>query len=88
MAAYNPKGAEAPGTPGRDEGYLYWLSWLAHDANSVFQAQDAQRRLPPDLLHGELRLGPRHPCLQPTGPAGYPPRAPDRARRAVRAVGG
>jgi phospholipid/cholesterol/gamma-HCH transport system substrate-binding protein len=41
MAAYNPKGAEAPGTPGRDEGYLYWLSWLSHDANSVFQAQDA-----------------------------------------------
>ena len=41
MAAYNPKGAEAPGTPGRDEGYLYWLSWLGHNGNSVFQAQDA-----------------------------------------------
>jgi phospholipid/cholesterol/gamma-HCH transport system substrate-binding protein len=41
MAAYNPRGAESPGTPGRDEGYLYWLAWLAHDGNSVFQAQDA-----------------------------------------------
>jgi hypothetical protein len=40
MAAYNPRGAESPGTPGRDEGYLYWLAWLAHDGNSVFQAQD------------------------------------------------
>lgn len=41
MAAYNPNGAEAPGTSGRDEGYLYWLGWLAHNSNSVFQAGDA-----------------------------------------------
>ena len=54
MAAYNPKcgaggcqttydnnGAEPPGTPNRDEGYLYWLGWLAHVGNSTFQAQDA-----------------------------------------------
>jgi phospholipid/cholesterol/gamma-HCH transport system substrate-binding protein len=41
MAAYNPKGAEAPGTPGRDEGYLYWLGWLAHVGNSTFSSQDA-----------------------------------------------
>ncbi len=41
MAAYNPKGAEPPGTPGRDEGYLFWLGWLAHNGNSVFSAQDA-----------------------------------------------
>jgi phospholipid/cholesterol/gamma-HCH transport system substrate-binding protein len=41
MAAYNPKGAEAAGTPGRDEGYLYWLGWLAHVGNSTFSSQDA-----------------------------------------------
>jgi hypothetical protein len=41
MAAYNPNGAEAAGTPGRDEGYLYWLGWLAHVGNSTFQSQDA-----------------------------------------------
>jgi len=41
MAAYNPRGAEPVGTPGRDEGYLYWLAWLGHNGNSVFQAQDA-----------------------------------------------
>src|SRR5215216_4864123 len=41
MAAYNPNGAESPGTPGRDEGYLYWLGWLAHVGNSTFASQDA-----------------------------------------------
>jgi phospholipid/cholesterol/gamma-HCH transport system substrate-binding protein len=41
MAGYNPKGAEAPDTPGRDEGYLYWLGWLAHVGNSTFSSQDA-----------------------------------------------
>jgi phospholipid/cholesterol/gamma-HCH transport system substrate-binding protein len=41
MAAYNPNGQEAPLTPGRDEGYLYWLGWLAHTGNSVFSSQDA-----------------------------------------------
>jgi phospholipid/cholesterol/gamma-HCH transport system substrate-binding protein len=50
MAAYNPRGAE--GCPGgqcspqpngkqRDEGYLYWAAWLAHNGNSVFANQDA-----------------------------------------------
>ena len=41
LFTYNPRGAESPGTPGRDEGYSYWAAWLAHDGNSVFQAQDA-----------------------------------------------
>jgi phospholipid/cholesterol/gamma-HCH transport system substrate-binding protein len=41
MAAYNPNGAEGPETPNRDEGYLYWLGWLAHVGNSTFSSQDA-----------------------------------------------
>lgn len=41
MAAYNPNGAEPVGTPGRDEGYLFWAAWLGHDGDSVFQTQDA-----------------------------------------------
>lgn len=41
MAAYNPRGAEAPGTPNRDEGYLFWGAWLGHNSNSVFEVQDA-----------------------------------------------
>jgi phospholipid/cholesterol/gamma-HCH transport system substrate-binding protein len=41
MAAYNPHGAEDPGTTGRDEGYLYWAAWLSHVGNTVFANQDA-----------------------------------------------
>jgi phospholipid/cholesterol/gamma-HCH transport system substrate-binding protein len=41
MASYNPNGTESPGTPGRDEGYLYWLGWLSHVGNSTFSSQDA-----------------------------------------------
>jgi phospholipid/cholesterol/gamma-HCH transport system substrate-binding protein len=32
--AYNP--------PGSEEGYLFWLAWLNHNTNGVFQLQDAQ----------------------------------------------
>jgi phospholipid/cholesterol/gamma-HCH transport system substrate-binding protein len=41
MAAYNPNGAEEPGTAGRDEGYLFWAGWLGHNGNSIFSAGDA-----------------------------------------------
>jgi phospholipid/cholesterol/gamma-HCH transport system substrate-binding protein len=41
MAAYNPGGAQPPGAPNRDEGYLYWAAWLGHVGNTVFEAQDA-----------------------------------------------
>ena len=40
-AAYNPNGAESPGTANRDEGYLYWLAWLSHNGTLVFDSQDA-----------------------------------------------
>jgi phospholipid/cholesterol/gamma-HCH transport system substrate-binding protein len=40
-AAYNPRGREPAGTPGRDEGYLYWVAWLAQHGETVFGAQDA-----------------------------------------------
>jgi len=41
MAAYNPGGANPPGTPGRDEGYLYWAAWLGHVGALTFDSQDA-----------------------------------------------
>lgn len=45
MAAYNPGGSEGCAgdacREGRDEGYLYWLSWLGHNGNSLFSTQDA-----------------------------------------------
>lgn len=40
MAAYNPGGAEPIGGPSRDEGYLYWAAWLAHNGNNVFSSAD------------------------------------------------
>ena len=40
MAANNPDGAEPTGAPGRDEGYLYWLAWLAHNTSQVFSSGD------------------------------------------------
>ena len=38
--AYNP--------PGREEGYLFWASWLNHAGATVFATQDA---------HGPIRHG-------------------------------
>ncbi len=40
MAAFNPDGAEASGTPGRDEGYLFWGAWLGHNTASLYSAGD------------------------------------------------
>jgi phospholipid/cholesterol/gamma-HCH transport system substrate-binding protein len=40
MAAWNPNGAEESGTPGRNEGFLYWISWLNHNATTVWSAGD------------------------------------------------
>jgi phospholipid/cholesterol/gamma-HCH transport system substrate-binding protein len=47
MAAYNPGGREAlTGDMSRDlqrdEGMLFWLAWVSHNSNSLFQTSDAQ----------------------------------------------
>jgi phospholipid/cholesterol/gamma-HCH transport system substrate-binding protein len=47
MAAYNPAGAEGlTGNPQQDrarqEGYLYWLAWVAQNSVSMFSTADAQ----------------------------------------------
>lgn len=41
MLGYNPNGTESPSVPGRDEGFLYWLAWLNHDAGALFSSSDA-----------------------------------------------
>ena len=47
MAAYNPKGREAPEDYAadqqrfRDEGYLYWVGWVAQNTVSIFSTADA-----------------------------------------------
>ncbi len=43
MLAYNPPGST-------DEGYLFWLSWLNHNFNSIFLTQDAEGPLRRGLL--------------------------------------
>lgn len=43
IAAHNPGGAEGPGGgTARDEGYLFWLGWVAQNGLSVFSTGDAQ----------------------------------------------
>ena len=39
-AARDPRGANPPGSPNRNEGYLYWAGWLAHNGVTPFAAQD------------------------------------------------
>ena len=40
MASHNPGGPEPTGEPGRDEGYLYWVSWLAQHTSNLFSSGD------------------------------------------------
>ncbi len=40
MAAFNPNGAEEPGSGDRDEGYLFWAAWLGHNTASLYSAGD------------------------------------------------
>jgi phospholipid/cholesterol/gamma-HCH transport system substrate-binding protein len=55
MAAYNKNGREAPGTAGRDEGYLYYLGWLPHNSASLFATADAHGPFRPSLVAGSCQ---------------------------------
>ena len=41
LLGYNESGREGPGDATRDEGYLFWLAWLAHNGGAVFSTADA-----------------------------------------------
>jgi phospholipid/cholesterol/gamma-HCH transport system substrate-binding protein len=41
MLAHNPRGREGPEVPNRDEGFLFYIGWLAHQTNHIFKNQDA-----------------------------------------------
>ncbi len=41
MLSFNPNGREAPGAPGREEGYLFHLAWVSHQAVNLFSNADA-----------------------------------------------
>ena len=52
MLAFNQNGAEGPEVAGRDEGYLFYLAWLAHQSIQIFSAQDANGVYRPLVLGG------------------------------------
>ena len=41
LLGYNQNGREAPEVGNRDEGYLFYLAWLAHQSVTLFSGQDA-----------------------------------------------
>jgi phospholipid/cholesterol/gamma-HCH transport system substrate-binding protein len=52
MLGYNENGRQGPGAAARDEGYLFWLAWLNHDAAAVFSSSDANGPMRPVTLGG------------------------------------
>ena len=50
MAAYNPNGREGPDVDGREEGYLFWIAWIAHQSATVFSTADAHGPFRPSLI--------------------------------------
>jgi hypothetical protein len=52
MLGYNPNGAEPPDKPGREEGYLFWTSWLAHQTSNLQSTDDANGPLRPIFITG------------------------------------
>lgn len=47
MVGFNPEGREAPSVARRNEGFLFWLAWLNHDAAALFATSDANGPMRP-----------------------------------------
>jgi phospholipid/cholesterol/gamma-HCH transport system substrate-binding protein len=52
MLANNPNGAEPPEKKGREEGYLFWLSWLSHQTTNLQSIEDANGPMRPIFVTG------------------------------------
>jgi phospholipid/cholesterol/gamma-HCH transport system substrate-binding protein len=52
MLGYNQGGREAPDKPGRDEGYLFHLGWLAHQSTNLQSVDDANGPMRPIFVTG------------------------------------
>jgi len=52
MLGHNANGREAPDKPGRDEGYLFHLGWLAHQTTNLQSVDDAHGPMRPIFLTG------------------------------------
>ena len=71
MLAYNPGGAEKLANSGdtkRDEGYQFWLAWVAHLTDSMFSTSDASgplRRASTTIDCNTLRAAVGETALEP-----------------------
>jgi phospholipid/cholesterol/gamma-HCH transport system substrate-binding protein len=52
LVGYNQNGREGPGVKNRDEGYLFWIAWLDHNASAVFSSADANGPFRPVTVGG------------------------------------
>jgi phospholipid/cholesterol/gamma-HCH transport system substrate-binding protein len=55
--AYNP--------PGKEEGYLFWIAWFMHNANSALSTEDAHGPLIRGLVLASCSAGTSQPELAP-----------------------
>jgi len=56
LLAFNKDGREAPDKAGRDEGYLFYLAWLAHQSVAIFSGGDAHGVFRPFILGGTCNV--------------------------------
>jgi phospholipid/cholesterol/gamma-HCH transport system substrate-binding protein len=52
LLAYNSGGRQGPDVAGRDEGYLFYLAWLAHQSIQIFSGQDGNGVFRPLVFGG------------------------------------
>ena len=52
MLGHNKDGREAPDDPDRDEGYMFWLSWVTHQTVNLLNVEDANGPMRPLFLTG------------------------------------
>ncbi len=52
LLGFNSGGAEGADVEGRDEGYLFWLAWLAHQTTNLQNIDDANGPMRPIFLTG------------------------------------
>lgn len=52
LLGHNPGGRQGPEVSGREEGYLFWLAWLAHETANLISIDDANGPMRPIFLTG------------------------------------
>lgn len=52
LLAFNPDGREGPDESSREEGYLFWVAWAAHQGVNLHNTEDANGIMRPVFLTG------------------------------------